>query len=132
MANAHVSRDSASLADFIQILRLRLSLIALIVAVVVATTAVVTWFSPKWYLATTKVRVEKPEGEIKLFQAQAANGYDPYFLQDQFKIMQSEKILNPVIKQLSLGARLAQSRGLAGTMPDDMAYSYLVKEMLRV
>jgi len=41
------------------------------------------------------VRVEKPEGEMKLFSAQASGAYDPYFLQDQFKIMQSEKILYP-------------------------------------
>ena len=46
--------------------------------------------------------------------------------------MQSEKILYPVIQQLGLGARLAAMRGLTSALPDDLAYSYLVKEMLRV
>ena len=89
MAHAYATKESASLADFLQVLRLRKALIVLIVAVVFTTTATVTWFLPKWYLSTTKVRVEKPEGEVKLFQAQSNSGFDPYFLQDQFKIMQS-------------------------------------------
>src|SRR5687768_4097713 len=104
MAIAHVTKESASLADFLQILRLRKTLIVLILALVVITAIVVTAFLPRWYLATTKVRVEKPEGEIKLFQAQSSNNYDPYFLQDQFKIMQSEKVLYPVIERLGLNS----------------------------
>jgi uncharacterized protein involved in exopolysaccharide biosynthesis len=132
MANAHVTRDSASLADFLQVLRLRKALIVLIVALVFVTTAVVTWFMPKWYLATTKVRVEKPEGEVKLFQAQANTGYDPYFLQDQFKIMQSEKILYPVIERLNLGTELKGIFGATTAVPKAIVYRYLVDRMLRV
>ena len=71
MAIALVSKDSASFSDFLQILRQRKSLIALILALVVITALAVTAFLPRWYLATTKVRVEKPEGEVKLFQAQS-------------------------------------------------------------
>src|SRR5688572_33504563 len=107
MANVLASKDTASLGDFLQILRLRLGLIVLILALVVITAIAVTAFLPRWYLSTTKVRVEKPEGEVKLFQAQSSNNYDPYFLQDQFKIMQSEKIIYPVIERLGLNAKLA-------------------------
>src|SRR3954463_8600587 len=117
MAIAQV-KEAASLTDFLQILRLRKTLIVLILALVVITAVVVTAFLPRWYLATTKVRVEKPEGEVKLFQAQSNNSYDPYFLQDQFKIMQSEKILYPVIKRLDLNVKLAQSAfGTNGPVP---------------
>jgi capsular exopolysaccharide synthesis family protein len=133
MAPAHVSKDNASLADFLQILRLRVGLIVLILALVVVTAMAVTAFMPKWYLATTKVRVEKPEGEVKLFQAQSSNSYDPYFLQDQFKIMQSEKILYPVIERLGLNTRLAQTAfGVAGPVPSSNTYRYLVDKMLRI
>src|SRR6476659_9224058 len=109
MATVHASKETASLADFLQILRLRKALIILILALVVITALAVTAFLPRWYLATTKVRVEKPEGEVKLFQAQSTSGFDPYFLQDQFKIMQSEKIIFPVIERLGLNVRLAPS-----------------------
>lgn len=82
MASAHASRDSASLADFFIVLRLRWALIALIMALVLVTTLAVTAFLPKWYLATTKIRVEKPEGAVQLYSAQGGGGADPYFLQD--------------------------------------------------
>jgi polysaccharide biosynthesis transport protein len=117
MATVHASKETASLADFLQILRLRKALIVLILALVVVTALAVTAFLPRWYLATTKVRVEKPEGEVKLFQAQSSNSYDPYFLQDQFKIMQSEKILYPVIERLGLNAKLAPALGATAALP---------------
>lgn len=133
MTLSAASKDSASLADFIQILRQRQALVWLIVSVVLITTLVVTAFLPRWYLATTKVRVEKPEGEMKLFSAQASGAYDPYFLQDQFKIMQSEKILYPVIARLGLGAKLAAELGAPGVvLPPATAYRYLVNKMLRI
>ena len=114
MASSSAHKESASLADLFSILRLRRSLIALIVGSVLVTTLVVTAFLPRWYLATAKVRVEKPEGEVKLFQAQSSGAYDPYFLQDQYKIMQDEKILYPVIERLGLNLKLAASMGAAG------------------
>ena len=126
MGSSSAFKDSASLADFLQIVRLRKALIALIVFLVVLTTVVVTAFLPRWYLSTTKIRVEKPEGEVKLFQAQSNSFYDPYFLQDQFKIMQSEKILYPVIENLGLNTRLAPLLRANGTLPSAVTYRYLL------
>ena len=111
MPNVNAATDSSSLAGFFDVLRQRRALILLILSLVVITTAGVTAFSPRWYLSTTKVRVEKPEGEVKLFQSQGAQSYDPYFLQDQFKIMQSEKVLYPVIQRLGLNEKLAATLG---------------------
>ena len=133
MTLTSASKDSASLADFVRVLRQRQALVWLILGVVVITTVVVTAFLPRWYLATAKVRVEKPEGEMKLFSAQASGAYDPYFLQDQFKIMQSEKILYPVIARLGLGAKLAAGLGAPGVvLPPSTAYRYLINKMLRI
>ena len=127
------SKESASLSDFLRILRQRLALVCLILGVVLITTIVVTALLPRWYLATTKVRVEKPEGEMKLFSAQANGAFDPAFIQDQFRIMQSEKILYPVIANLGLGAKLAASIGAPGVvLPPATVYRYLVAKMLRV
>ena len=131
MASYSGSKESASLADLVKILRLRLPLISLIVGLVFVTTMVVTAFLPKWYLATTKVRVEKPESDVKLFQAQGSNAYDPYFLQDQNKIMQNERIIYPVIEKLNLNSRLAASAGFPGiTLSPDMTYQYITRKML--
>ncbi len=132
MASTPASSDQGTLADFFRLLRQRLVLIVFVAVVVFATTAVVTAFLPKWYLATAKVRVEKPEGEVKLFQAQGNNYYDPAFLQDQFRIMQSAKILQPVIANLKLGERLAGDLGVTGTLPPDLTQDYLTGKMLRL
>jgi polysaccharide biosynthesis transport protein len=131
MATAYVS-PHASLTDFLQILRQRKALIALILALVMITVAAVTAFTPKSYLATTKIRVEKPEGEVKLFQAQTRDGYDPYFMQDQFKIMQSEKILYPVIDRLGLNTKLAPEIGVPGPLPSWRTFRHLIDKMLRI
>ncbi len=131
MATAHASKDSASLADFFTILRQRWTLIALIMALVVITTLAVTAFLPKWYLTTTKIRVEKPEGAVQLYAAQGGAA-DPFFLQDQFKILQSEKILYPVIDHLNLSSRLAPTLGATTALPKALIFRYLVDKMLRV
>ncbi len=132
MAHFPASKDSATLADFLRLLRLRKALIFLILALVIITTVVVTAFLPRWYLATAKIRVEKPEGEVKLFQAQNTSSYDPYFLQDQFKILQEEKILYPVIANLKLNTVLAPALDSTVPLPNDITYNYLLKKMLRV
>ncbi len=132
MATTHASKDSASLADFLQLVRQRQALIALVFALVVLTTVAVTAFLPRWYLSTTKIRVEKPEGEVKLFQAQNTTTYDPYFLQDQFKVLQSEKILYAVIENLGLNAKIAAMRRDPAPHPTSDTYLILAHDMLRV
>jgi succinoglycan biosynthesis transport protein ExoP len=132
MAASTAGKDHASLADFLQVLRLRKALIALILGLVLLTTLLVTAFLPRWYLSTAKVRVEKPEGEVKLFQAQSANYYDPYYLQDQLRTMRSEIIIYPVIENLDLGQRLAASLGATGSLPNGLVYRYLLDRMVRI
>ena len=64
-------------------------------------------------------------------QAQGNNAYDPYFLQDQNKIMQNERIIYPVIEKLNLNSRLAASAGFPGiTLSPDMTYQYITRKML--
>ncbi|HMD61430.1 MAG TPA: polysaccharide biosynthesis tyrosine autokinase [Opitutaceae bacterium] len=133
MASSSGTRESASIADLFRVLRQRWVLIALIMGLVLATTLLVTAFLPRWYLSTAKVGVEKPESEVKLFQAQGSSAYDPYFMQDQFRIMQDEKILYPVIERLGLQTKLAAAVGAPGaTLPEDVTYRYLVAKMLRI
>lgn len=132
MAAPFATKDSATLGDFFQVLRLRKALIALIVSLVLLTTLVVTALLPRWYLATTKVRVEKPEGEVKLFQAQTSSYYDPYFIQDQLRTMRSEIIIYPVIENLRLNARIAEMLGATGTLSNALTYRYLLEKMVRI
>src|SRR3954471_14230319 len=132
MALPHASKEGASLADFFQLLRQRKALIFLILGLVVLTTAAVTAFLPKWYYSSLNVRVEKPEGGMKLFQAQASGYYDPVFQQDQLKIMQSGKVLYLVIDKLKLNEKLAPLLGSTVPLQRDVTFNYLLEKMLRV
>jgi len=49
-------------------------------------------------IAQTTKSASKTRGRGESCQAQSSNSYDPYFLPDQFKIMQNEIILYPVIR----------------------------------
>lgn len=132
MATTPASQNSATLGDFVGLLRLRKSLVFLVLGLVLLTTLGVTALLPKWYLSTAKIRVEKPESEVKLFQAQNNAYYDPYFIQDQFEIIQSEKIIYPVIAQLGLNDILGKQLNDGVALPSGITYKYLLDKMLRV
>ncbi len=132
MAVPTASKQTEPLADFLHILRQRKAIILVIASLVLVTTVIITAVLPRYYLATARVRVEKPEGEVKLFEAQSRSIYDPYFLQDQFRIMQSPKILYPVIENLGLNERIATILKSESTLPNDLVYAYLVGKMLRL
>jgi polysaccharide biosynthesis transport protein len=130
MAHPSATRDSASLADFLRVLRQRKLLILALTLVVMVVVAGVTAILPKQYLSVAEVRVQNPDGELKLFQTQTSTYYDPYFLQDQFRIMQSPKILYPVIGQLDLGRRLADVVGSPAALPNDLALAVLLNKKM--
>jgi polysaccharide biosynthesis transport protein len=132
MATLPSTQDSASLGDFVGLLRLRKGLILLVLGLVVLTTLGVTALLPKWYRATAKISVQKPESEVKLFQAQNNSFYDPYFIQDQFKIIQAEKILYPVIDSLGLNEILGRQLNDGVPLPSAITYRYLIDKMLDV
>lgn len=132
MSSPLPTQSHTSLADFFRILRQRKALVLVMTLIVLGTAAVVTSLLPKWYLSTAQVRVEKPDGEMKLFQNQSSAYYDPYFLQDQYRIMQSPKILHPVIERLDLNRRIGEMLDSATVLPRDITVDYLVNKMLQL
>src|SRR6187551_2175719 len=126
MAHSSSSQDSATLNDFVGLLRMRKGLVLLVLGIVVLTTLGVTALLPKWYLSTSKISIQKPESEVKLFQAQGNSYFDPYFIQDQFRIIQAEKILYPVIEALNLNAVLGRELNNGTPLPTAITYQYLV------
>jgi hypothetical protein len=131
MATPHATKESASLADLFSALRLRRALIALILARFVGTTLANMADLPKWGRVTTKIRVEKPAGAVPRDSAHGGGAAAPYFLQDQFNTLQSEKILHPVIDHLNLGTRFAPWFGTAAALPKGLVFRHFVDQMLR-
>src|ERR1035437_4803754 len=60
---------------------------------VLMTSVVVTFIIPESYASTARIKVEND---------QPTTGYDPYLIQTQFEIMQSQVVLDPVIDKLNL------------------------------
>jgi polysaccharide biosynthesis transport protein len=107
MASSTGPKESASLADLVKVLRLRLPLIALIVGLVLVTTMVGHRVPPAVVPGDDQGPRREARERREALPGQGSTAYDPYFLQDQFKIMQSEKIIYPVIDKLGLNTRLA-------------------------
>jgi serine/threonine protein kinase len=80
-------------------------LMALLVTIVAA--VVITMLMPNSYLASTRVRIE----EAMALGAGPAQLYDPYLIQSEVELVQSEPVLGRVIERLRLQERLAQRYG---------------------
>jgi len=83
----------------------------------------------KTYKAVTGIRVEKPEGDA-LFRNQVTGNYDPFFIKEQFLIIQSKKILHKVIDDLDLQKIL--SKKLKYPFTREETYQYMIRKMLEV
>jgi uncharacterized protein involved in exopolysaccharide biosynthesis len=68
--------------------------------ITVIITTVVTFILPESYASTCRIQVEQ-----NLNQSTNGTAYDPYFIQTEFEIMQSQVVLEPVITKLNLNVK---------------------------
>ncbi len=96
------------------------------------TGGVVTKLQPKIYESSAVLRVEKENRDLQVFQSNL-EGFDPVFFQTEFEIIQSKKVLYPVIEKLGIAARLCQEMELPeGSITDDQAFQIFRKTKLQV
>jgi capsular exopolysaccharide synthesis family protein len=64
----------------------------------------VTFILPESYSSTTRIKIERDQSDVSGFNERAGMGlgYDPYFIQTEFELIQSEVILGKVIEDLDL------------------------------
>jgi serine/threonine protein kinase len=89
-------------------------LVALVVWVFITLSAtVITFLMPESYKAVARIKVER-DASLENQDAQSRGGaysppaYDPYFIQTEFELIQSEPILGQVIDRLKLEERWAK------------------------
>jgi len=68
-------------------------------------------------MVTARIKVEPERPTVQMGGGTEMPIYDPYFLQTQYEILQSQKILYPVIERLNL----QQHWGVDMKLPEDMA-----------
>ena len=91
--------------DYWRIIRIRKTVILAVFLLVVITATLVTWFLPESYSSIARIKVERDQSDITSFFGQQAGSYDPYFIQTEFEVIQSEIILKPVISKMKLDVK---------------------------
>src|SRR5258706_2092448 len=89
--------------DYWRIIRIRKTVILAVFLLVVITATLVTFILPESYASTARIKIEKEASDIpEMARPQSGMGYDPYFIQTEFEVIQSELVLGKVIDLLDL------------------------------
>ncbi len=88
--------------DYWRVIRTRKAVVFAVFLLVVLVAATITLMQPRIYLASTRIRVEQERPNVEVFRPENYPTYDPYFLQTQYEILTSQKILHPVIEKINL------------------------------
>ena len=116
--------------DYWRIIRLRKTVILLVFLLVVITTTVVTLLLPKTYASWARIRIDKDNTAIEgIDNKPIYSGYDPFWLQTEFEIIQSSSVLNEVIKKLGLNERWAEKAKMAGSLSTEQTYEILKRQI---
>ena len=92
--------------DYWRIIRIRKTVILAVFLLVVITATLVTFILPESYSSIARIKVERDRSDIMDFTGQSLlGGYDPYFIQTEFEIIQSEVVLGKVIEGLNLNEK---------------------------
>lgn len=92
--------------DYWRIIRIRKTVILAVFLLVVITATLVTFILPESYSSFARIKVERDASDIQgMTERQGFTGsYDPFFIQTEFEVIQSEKVLGKVIELLDLNA----------------------------
>src|SRR5258708_2724172 len=89
--------------DYWRIIRIRKTVILAVFLLVVITATLVTFILPESYSSSSRIKIERDQSDIATLAGQQVMGsYDPYFIQTEFEVIQSEVVLGKVIETLKL------------------------------
>jgi len=108
--------------DYWRIIRIRKTIILAVFLLVALTATVVTFMLPPAFASTARIKVDRDVSDIAGFsEPRYPTTYDPYFVQTELEVIQSERILTNVIQTLNLQTEWAKKYGLPRlTMPEAM------------
>jgi len=129
---ANASEAAFHVNDLWRVIKNRWPTSVTIIVLVMVTGFVVTKLQPKIYESSAVLRVEKENKDLQVFSS-SFDGFDPIFFQTEFEMIQSKKVLYPVITKLGVANRLAKAMELPdGSLNDDQAFMIFRKSYLEV
>src|SRR5580765_4917497 len=98
--------------DYWRIIRIRKTVILAVFLLVVITATLVTFILPESFASSVRIKIERENPDVAgLGQPQSPFSYDPYFIQTEFELIQSEAILGKVIESQNLNAEWGKKYG---------------------
>lgn len=94
--------------DYWHVIRSRKEVVITFALLVVLAGIVVTFYTPKQYMASTLIQVKRDVSDVDVFRREPAM-YDPLFLRTQFEIIQSSTVIQEVVTRLELSKKLAKA-----------------------
>lgn len=89
--------------DYWRIIRIRKTVILAVFLLVVITATLVTFILPESYSSKARIKIDRDQTDISgLADRSTLAGYDPFFIQTEFELIQSELILGKVVADLDL------------------------------
>jgi polysaccharide biosynthesis transport protein len=115
--------------DYWRIIRIRKVIIIAVFLLVVITTTAVTFVLQPSYQSTVQMRIERDTPDINIYGGSSAPQYDYFYLNTEFEVLKSEKILAPVINKLDLVDKYSEHYKLTPKMTMQDAYEQLVRDL---
>ena len=101
--NQFSQEASLHFLDYWRIIRIRKTIIITVFLITAIIATVVTFLLPSSYSSTAVIKIEADVNDISsMGNTPMGGGYDPYFIQTEFAIMQSEEVLGRLISTLNL------------------------------
>ena len=115
--------------DYWRIIRIRKTIILAVFLLVVITATLVTFILPESFSSTTRIKIERDQSDISGMMTERGSmaGYDPYFIQTEFELIQSEVILGKVIEDLDLNREWGKKYA-NGDVPQDSRNDRVAQE----
>src|ERR1700742_2624003 len=91
--------------DYWRVIRIRKAIIITVFLITAIIATAVTFILPESYASTARIKVENDVTDIPGMNGTPSagiGGYDPYFIQTTFEIMNSQLVLSNVIARLNL------------------------------
>ncbi len=103
------SRRSAPANDWPRIIRRAVTVGLTVWVITAAVATIVTFLLPESFFSAARIKVERDKSDIEDRSGKSGfNPYDPYFIQTEFEVIQSQLVLEPVIQHLNLEMRWGQ------------------------
>ena len=93
--------------NYWRIIRVRFATILLVFLLTAVTTTVVSFLLPKTYMSMSRISLEKGTSDIAPLNGMQSGetAFDPYFIQTELEVIQSQKVLDKVVAKCNLAEK---------------------------